>query len=84
MSETTTTSYAVYSAIQFDNICNVIKTVPYIYYRTENEDIVQVTEVFEKSENKSLYMDAIYLGKVTWFGAFHEAQNVNENNGIES
>jgi len=68
--------YGVFSKKQFDNCvenkkCECDKKyLPYIYYEKEDGEIVQVSEVF-KTDKKSLFNDAIYLGKLVKFiGAY--------------
>ncbi len=73
--------YAVYSKKQFNHIMNIRNNgntkYPYIYYKNEKDEVVQVTEVFAKKEDKSNFSDAVYLGKVKWYGAFPEFRKYN-------
>lgn len=65
--------YGVYSQTQFENLSirsgfqdDKCKS-PYIYYKNINDKIVQVTEVFNDSNKKSLFKDAVYLGELKVF-----------------
>jgi|TARA_B100001093_G_C26090176_1_gene702425 hypothetical protein len=63
--------YGVFSKKQFDN-CLDDRDSPYIYYKTEDGRIVQVTEVFN-SNKKSKFNDAVYLGRLVEFiGSYKE------------
>ena len=68
--------YGVFSKKQFDNClddkCLDDRDLPYIYYKTEDGRIVQVTEVFN-SNKKSKFNDAVYLGRLVEFiGSYKE------------
>ena len=77
--------YAVYSETQFNHISRVNGNTkcPYIYYKNEKDEVVQVTEVFTNKEDKSTFSDAVYLGKVKWYGAFQDYQNIIINKSEE-
>jgi hypothetical protein len=74
--------YAVYSETQFNHISRNTKC-PYIYYKNEKDEVVQVTEVLINKEDKSTFSDAVYLGKVKWYGAFQDYQNIIINKSEE-
>jgi major membrane immunogen (membrane-anchored lipoprotein) len=66
--------YAVYSQKQFDNMQDIKENnyednhkFPYIYYKTDDNKLLQVTEIFHDKSGRSKYDDAIYLGKVKKF-----------------
>tara|TARA_B100002019_G_C21247573_1_gene589247 strand:+ start:363 stop:638 length:276 start_codon:yes stop_codon:yes gene_type:complete len=63
--------YAVYSQKQFDHIkknnCESSHKFPYIYYETDDNKLVQITEIFHDKSANSLFDDAVYLGKVKKF-----------------
>ena len=66
--------YAVYSQKQFDHVQEIntnsyekIHNFPYIYYETDDNRLVQITEIFHDKNTKSLFDDAVYLGKVKKF-----------------
>jgi len=66
--------YAVYSQKQFDHIQETNlnshkknKDNSYIYYEKYNNELVQITEIFHDKNAKSLFDDAVYLGKVKKF-----------------
>lgn len=66
--------YAVYSQKQFDHIQDIKENnykdshkFPYIYYETDDNKLVQITEIFHDKNAKSLFNDAVYLGKVKKF-----------------
>tara|TARA_B100001093_G_C26313291_1_gene794486 strand:+ start:259 stop:558 length:300 start_codon:yes stop_codon:yes gene_type:complete len=66
--------YAVYSQKQFDHIQETNlnshkknKDFSYIYYEKYNNELVQITEIFHDKTSKSLFDDAVYLGKVKKF-----------------
>lgn len=66
--------YAVYSQKQFDNIQEINKNdyqksynFPYIYYETYDNKLLQITEIFHDKSARSMFNDAIYLGKVKKF-----------------
>lgn len=63
--------YAVYSQKQFDHIkennCESSHKFPYIYYETDDNKLVQITEIFHDKSANSLFDDAVYLGKVKRF-----------------
>jgi hypothetical protein len=61
--------YGAYSQKQFEAIED--NNFPYIYYqKVDTNEIVQITEIFKNKENKSLFNDAIYFGKVKYYGAY--------------
>ena len=72
------TYYGVYSKKQFDNNNdNKInrKNFPYIYYIVVNSNkIVQITEVFDDADKKSLFDDAVYYGEVKYYNVYKEPQ----------
>lgn len=75
-----TTYYGVYSEKQFKYILTKESreknNFPYIYYQKEDSgEIVQITEVFEEKNKKSLFDDAVYLGPVKYYKVFKERQN---------
>ena len=75
--------YAFYSKKQFDNFHN--KDRKYIYYTVKNqqneEKIVQVTEVTEKS--KILFDDAVNLGTIIkHLGSFIDSKNIDDLNKL--
>ena len=66
--------YAVYSQKQFNhiqesNLNNEKKNKDnsYIYYEKYNNELVQITEIFHDKNARSLFDDAVYLGKVEKF-----------------
>ena len=66
--------FAVYSQKQFDHInnmkeddCKYNNNYPYIYYRTNDDRIIQITEIFDNNKKRSKFDDAKYLGKVKKF-----------------
>jgi len=66
--------YAVYSQKQFNDIQKTIlnnseknKGFSYIYYEKYNNELVQITEIFHDKNAKSLFDDAVCLGKVKKF-----------------
>tara|TARA_Y100000992_G_scaffold292715_1_gene250533 strand:+ start:236 stop:520 length:285 start_codon:yes stop_codon:yes gene_type:complete len=66
--------YAVYSQKQFDHIQDIKENnyedshkFPYIYYETDDNKLVQITEIFHDKSANSLFDDAVYLGKVKRF-----------------
>lgn len=76
--------YAVYSEEQFNKFIDYEDDkFPYIYYKNEKDEIVQVTEVFSTKEKRSNFEDAVYLGKVKWYGAFKERQIYNKKQSEE-
>ena len=68
--------YGVYSEKQFEIINNKFENnFSYIYYqKVDSNEIVQITEIFNNKEKKSLFNDAIYLGKVKYYGAYKSQQ----------
>jgi len=66
-------NYGVYSQKQFQSISTAISMNknkidrPYIYYFDINNNIVQITEVFNDSNKKSNFDDAVYLGQLKKF-----------------
>ena len=72
--------YGVYSHDQFKIIDNLISDVniqykPYIYYRElKTNKIVLITQIFNDSNTKSNFDDAIYYGEVEFYGAFKMPQ----------
>lgn len=66
--------YAVYSQKQFDHVQETNlkrhkknKDNSYIYYEKYNNELVQITEIFHDKDKKSMFDDAVYLGKVARF-----------------
>tara|TARA_B100000886_G_scaffold23096_2_gene14624 strand:- start:11417 stop:11722 length:306 start_codon:yes stop_codon:yes gene_type:complete len=66
--------FAVYSQKQFDHIQEIKvnnneiqNNFPYIYYKTYDNKLVQITEIFRNKSLRSKFDDAIYLGKVKHF-----------------
>lgn len=66
--------FAVYSQKQFDHIkkmkeddCEYNNDFPYIYYKTDDDRIIQITEIFHNNKKRSNFDDAKYLGKVKKF-----------------
>ena len=66
-----TGSYGIYSKTQFDTLLqqkeNDKRHFPYIYYKDIKDKIVQITEVFNDPNKKSMFDDAIYLGELKSF-----------------
>lgn len=66
--------FAIFSQKQFDHIQEVKinnketrRNFPYIYYETEDNKLVQITEIFHDKSKRSMFDDAVYLGKVKKF-----------------
>lgn len=66
--------FAIYSQKQFDhiqevkiNIKETRRNFPYIYYETEDNKLVQITEIVHDKSKRSMFDDAVYLGKVKKF-----------------
>lgn len=66
-------NFGVYSQKQFQSISTAIGMnknkidKPYIYYFDINNNIVQITEVFNDANKKSNFDDAVYLGQLKKF-----------------
>jgi hypothetical protein len=66
-------NFGVYSQKQFESISTAINMnknkidKPYIYYFDINNNIVQITEVFNDANKKSNFDDAVYLGQLKKF-----------------
>jgi hypothetical protein len=66
-------NFGVYSLKQFESISTAIGMnnnkidKPYIYYFDINNNIVQITEVFNDAKKKSNFDDAVYLGQLKKF-----------------
>lgn len=64
-------NYGIYSKTQFESLLqqkeNNRRDFPYIYYKDIKDKIVQITEVINDPNKKSMFEDAIYLGELKSF-----------------